>query len=241
MYGRIISLLVADGNTITARSYAMLSSCIWDAKPTTKKLARIPDTEERPKPYILVDDTWIESMIPKTMRISISKEAKKDERFEDALEKRNLKYQARTVPLSEGNGHERVDIIPGLKPRDSPSILDKKNRLRQLRPTQFATEIESTIYQILQEGKIAHAHMILTKCSIAQVLVNKGIRLCTVVWHIDTNEMHRGHGKVMSSDAETEKRVIIEKLDKIRPTIRYELGQRLCFRTVPELVFAGSS
>ncbi len=57
-----------------------------------------------------------------------------------------------------------------------------------------------------------------------QVLVDKGIRTCTVVWSVDGEE---------------DRKTVIDRLGNIRPTIRYELGQRLCFKTVPELVFAG--
>lgn len=182
---------------------------IWNASPVVPTTKRTQISEQlQNKPYIKLDDSWVNNMVPKTIaRLS------KDELVDSSIEHQ------------KENGNKR-EIFAGLRPRDPPSLVEKKKKLRQLRPTQFACEIEKTVYNILQEGKLPNAYNILSNCRIDQVLVDKGIRTCTIVWNIDANDLNS-------------KNAMIDKLDATRHVLRYELGQRLCFRSVPDIIFTG--
>jgi ribosome-binding factor A len=187
---------------------------------------------------------WSARIIPKAIKVnhsvSLGPIKHLDEDLIDSLVPSAIK---RKIDIAERTGkHEGEkklqlkDLIKDIRPRDPLYLAEKKDRIRRLRPTQFSCEIEKVIYQLLQEGKISHSHLILKHCELVQVLVDKGIRSCTVVWRIfDTVESPSESVKTRS----VSKSFIVEKLDAIRPTIRYELGQRLRFRSVPELVFAG--
>lgn len=186
---------------------------IWNASPVIPVTKRTQISEQlQNKPYIKLDDLWINDMIPKTIT-RLSKDELIDSSIEHQKESSNM------------NGDKR-EMFAGLRPRNPPSLIEKKRRLRQLRPTQFACEIEKTIYTILQEGKLPNAYAILSNCRIDQVLVDKGIRTCTIIWNIDTNDSSL-------------KNIMIDKLDATRHVLRYELGQRLRFRSVPDIIFTG--
>jgi len=171
--------------------------------------------EVQSKPYIKVDDSLICDMIPKPIKLKISRE-ERESPFTDSQ--------------SDRDSANKKDIFFGLKARDPPSLLEKRKKLRQQRPTQFACEIEKTIYNLLQEGKLPNAYTILSTCRIEQVLLDKGIRTCTIVWSIDASGNNQANMK----------EGIIDKLDGIRHVLRYELGQRLCFRSVPDIIFTGN-